>query len=807
MKKNLKALVQDSAPEVLSVIPTMDIVVFPRMIVPLLVLDERIIKGIQQSVDDDSKKVFLIASRKQSHNHQGAIGTKDLYEVGTIGTIMRLIKIPEGGIKILIQGVDKGVVSSISADQELLTASVHRISLQDNLDTPEINAVIKNIKAISESMSIAGQSLSPDFHLILSKMHDPEKIAEFILSHLTLNVEAAQELLETTSFIEFLEGLYLFISQEIEVNQTQERIKNSTRDSMNKSQKEFYLREQLRAIKKELGEEETHEVDKIRQKLATLPMTEEARAEVNRQVNRLEKTSPDSMEAAVLRNYLDLALSLPWGITTEDNLDLANAQRVLDEDHYGLKDIKDRILDFISIKKLKKDGYAPILCFAGPPGTGKTSLGKSIARALGREYYRVSLGGVKDEAEIRGHRRTYVGAMPGRFIQGMRKTGSANPVIIIDELDKIGADFRGDPSAAMLEILDPQQNKTFYDNYLGIPFDLSQVLFIATANSLESLSEPLRDRMEIINLSGYTSEEKCEIAKRHLTKRAVHESGLQDEQFNLEEDTFLDIVTSYTREAGVRELDRMLKKLCSKIARNFVEKNTVEGITKENLEAYLGPRRYIDDECDRRSLVGITNGLAWTSVGGEILKIEAITMPGKGRLLLTGQLGDVMKESAQAAMSYACAHSSEFNIDPKLFTDYDMHIHVPAGAIPKDGPSAGITMLTSILSVLTKLPINADYAMTGELNLRGDVMRIGGIKEKILAAKRNKISNVILPLKNKSDITGIEEITHGVQLIWVNHANEVFEHVLMGIETMTAQPVVAEPVTADQGIAESAAIV
>lgn len=779
MKKNLKASAHEHAPEILPVIPTMDIVVFPRMIVPLLVLDERIIKGIQKSIDDDTKKVFLIASRKQSHNHQGTIGTKDLYEVGTIGSIMRLIRIPEGGIKILVQGIDKGMVSSISADQELLNATVHRIALQENLDTIEINAIIKNIKAISETMSLSGQSLSPDFHLILSKMHDPEKIAEFILSHLTLNVEAAQSLLETPTFLEFLEQLYLLISQEIEVNQTQERIKSNTRDSMNKSQKEFYLREQLKAIKKELGEEDTLEIDKIRTKLEALSLPEEARTEISRQIHRLEKTSPDSMEAAVLRNYLDLALSLPWGITTQDNLDLAHAQKVLDDDHHGLKEIKDRILDFISIKKLKKDGYAPILCFAGPPGTGKTSLGKSIARALGREYYRVSLGGVKDEAEIRGHRRTYVGAMPGRFIQGMRKVGSSNPVIIIDELDKIGADFRGDPSAAMLEILDPQQNKTFYDNYLGITFDFSQALFIATANTIENLSEPLRDRMEVIHLSGYTSEEKREIAKKHLIPRAISESGLQEEQLPLSQEVILDIINSYTKEAGVRELDRTFKKICSKIARIFVEKNSIEYITKENIEQYLGPRKYVDDEFDHRALVGITNGLAWTSVGGELLKIEAITMPGKGRLLLTGQLGDVMKESAQAAMSYACAHAKEFNIDPKMFTEYDVHIHVPAGAIPKDGPSAGITMLTSILSALTQRPINAEYAMTGELNLRGDVMRIGGVKEKILAAKRNHITHIILPYKNKSDIAGLDEIVKDINLIWVNHANEVLQCVLM----------------------------
>ncbi len=786
MKKNLRQSNSDTTPEILPVIPTIDIVVFPRMIVPLLVLDERIIKGIQKSIDQENKKVFLIASRKQSPNSHGAIGTKDLYEVGTVGSIMRLIRIPEGGIKILVQGIEKGFVSEMSVDEELLTAKVHIFDQHHSEDTLEINALIKNIKSVSEKMALSGHSLSPDFHLIISKMHDPEKIAEFILSHLTLNVETAQKLLELESFEAFLEELYLLISQEVEVSQTQERIKNSTRESMNKSQKEFFLREQLKAIKKELGDEETQEIDKIREKLERLSLAEEAHTEINRQINRLEKTSPDSMEAAVLRNYLDLALSLPWNIHTQDNLDLTHAKQVLDEDHYGLKEVKDRILDFISIKKLKKDGFAPILCFAGPPGTGKTSLGKSIARALSRKYYRVSLGGVKDEAEIRGHRRTYVGAMPGRFIQGVRKAGSSNPLIIIDELDKIGADFRGDPSAAMLEILDPQQNKNFYDNYLGIPFDFSQVLFIATANNIENLSEPLRDRMEIIQLSGYTNEEKKEIAKTHLWPRALHESGLNKTSLHLSDHLLLELINSYTREAGVRDIDRLLKKICAKTARIFVEKNIIEPITSENLELYLGPRKFIDDEYDHRALVGITNGLAWTSVGGEMLKIEAITMPGKGRLLLTGHLGDIMKESAQAALSYACAHAQEFNIEPKMFTEYDIHIHVPAGAIPKDGPSAGITMLTSILSALTQRPINAEYAMTGELNLRGDVMRIGGIKEKILAAKRNHITHIILPQKNKSDLAGLEDITQDIQLIWVSHANEVLHHVLMPQELKKA---------------------
>lgn len=766
-------------PDILPIIPTMDVVVFPHMIVPLLVLDERIAKGINNALESESKMILLLASRKQSHNHQGAIGTKDLYSVGTVASIMRIIKIPEGGIKILVQGHCKARVKDVIADDDVLCARTSLIDFKPQEPSTEIAAQIKNIKIIVEKMAASGQSLSPDFHIILSKMSDPEKIADFIISHLTLTVEQSQMLLEQESYAQFLEQLYQLLSKEIEVTEAQERIKNRARESMNKSQKEFYLREQLKAIKKELGEEEGDDIEKFKIKVAELDLPEEASIEINRQINRLEKTSPDSMEAAVLRNYLDCALNLPWTYQTEDNLDLKNARAVLDADHHGMNDVKERILDFISIKTLKKDGHAPILCLFGPPGTGKTSLGASIAKSLGREYFRVSLGGVKDEAEIRGHRRTYVGAMPGRFIQGLRKAKSKNPVIIIDELDKIGADFRGDPSAAMLEVLDPQQNKTFYDNYLGIPFDLSNAMFIATANAIDTISAPLRDRMEIIQLSGYTLEEKKEIAKRHLIKQAAHAAGLEENQFVLSEDIIESIVADYTREAGVRDLERTLKKLCSKAARIFVEEKTVPTFTQENIEKHLGPRKFVDDEHDSCHKVGICNGLAWTTHGGELLKIEAVVMKGKGQLILTGQLGDVMKESAQAALSYARTHATEFNIDPKMFSEYDIHVHAPAGAVPKDGPSAGITMLTSLVSALTQRPINAEYAMTGEINLHGNVMPIGGLKEKILAAKRNKINKVIMPQKNKRDLMGIEDLFEGMQLIWVEHADEILPHVLM----------------------------
>lgn len=777
MKTVLNKDMHEHIPEMLPVIPTMDVVVFPHMIVPLLVLDEKIIKGINQSLQE-TKLVLLLAAKKQPDSEEG-IATKDLYSIGTVASIMRLIKIPEGGIKILVQGICKAEAQNIMACEDSLNATIIKLDNCSSDNKEAVQAHVKNIKLLAEKMAISGNAFSPDFHIILSKMQDPEKIADFILSHLNLAVDHAQALLETNDQAELLEVLYRHLAKEMEVADMQEKIRNNARDSMNKAQKEFYLREQMRAIKKELGEDDIEELEALREKLDCLEAPEEVKVEVRRNLNRLEKTSPDSMEATVTRNYLEWIFSLPWNKFSIDNLDIEHAKKVLDEDHYGLKEIKDRILDFISIRKLKTDGYPPILCFVGPPGIGKTSLGSSIARALGRSYARISLGGVKDEAEIRGHRRTYVGAMPGRFIQAIKKSGSCNPVMVIDELDKIGSDFRGDPSAAMLEVLDPQQNKTFYDNYLGIPFDLSQVMFIATANSLETISEPLRDRMEIIDVSGYTHEEKLNIARKYLLPRAIATSGLQEKDICIPDEILTDVIINYTKESGVRQLERLIKKLCSKAARILVEtgKNTL--FTSDNLPLFLGPRKYTDDELCQDDQIGISNGLAWTPCGGEMIKIEAVLMPGKGKLILTGQLGDVMKESAQAALSYSKAHAQEFEIGPKMFTNYDIHIHVPAGAVPKDGPSAGITMLTAILSVLTQRPINAQFAMTGELNLQGHVMPIGGVKEKILAAKRNKVDNVIIPHKNKHDLLGLEELLEGVNVILVSHAGEVLQKVLM----------------------------
>lgn len=777
MKTFVTKTAKETIPEILPVIPTMDVVVFPHMLVPLLVLDEKIITGIHKSLEQ-SKLVLLLVAKRQVDEH-GAIGTKDLYETGTVASIMRLIKIPEGGVKILVQGIAKARAIDIAAEADGLYARLDVLDETSANNNDEISAQVNTIKNLAEKMSSSGHSFSPDFHVILSKMQDPEKIADFILSHITLTVEQAQGLLEKESLQELLDGIYKQLNKEVKIAEIQEKIRTDARESMNKSQKEFYLREQLRAIKKELGEDDAEEVDAMREKLAGLQLSESTHKEIQRQLSRLERTAPDSMEAAVIRNHLEWVFALPWNKETEDNLDLEHAKEVLEDEHHGLKEIKDRILDFLSVRILKKDGLSPILCLVGPPGTGKTSLGKSIAKSLGREYVRISLGGVKDEAEIRGHRRTYVGAMPGRFIQALRKAQSKNPVIIIDELDKIGVDFRGDPSAAMLEVLDPQQNQSFYDNYLGLPFDLSKVMFIATANSLDTISVPLRDRMEIIDLSGYTIEEKLGIAQKHLIPKALLDSGLDQKTIKFNKELITDIIVNYTRESGVRQCERLIRKLCSKTARALVENKKTLVLSTKNLDTYLGPRKFLEEKVSLIDQIGITNGLAWTSYGGEMLKIEAILMPGKGKLLLTGQLGDVMKESAQAALSYARAHAKEFGIDNRIFTSNDLHIHVPAGATPKDGPSAGITMLTSILSALTGRPINARYAMTGELNLRGEVMAIGGVKEKILAAKRNKVSSVIFPMENKHDLVGMEDIAKDINVVWVKYAHEVMQHVLL----------------------------
>lgn len=767
-------------PPILPVIPTIDVVVFPHMVVPLLVLDEKIIKGIEATGEENKKVLLLAANQHEMGDMQGPISINDLYKVGTVANIMRIMNLPEGGVKILIQGLVKAKVKEILSDETSLHADIMVIHEPEDVDPLFIEKQIKNILQLVEKIAATGRIFGPDFQVILAQIQDPERIADFILSHLNLSVHEAQNLLEKESVAELLGGIQEYLQHEAEVTSVQERIRIETRDSINRSQREYYLREQMKAIQKELGDEGESEIGDLRRKANDLPMPQEARTEALKQIKRLEKTAPDSMEATVLRNHLEWLLGMPWGVYTKDNTDLTHAKNILDNHHFGLEEIKDRILDFLSVRSLKEDSAVPIVCFAGPPGVGKTSLGKSIAECLGRNYFRISLGGVYDESEIRGHRRTYVGALPGRFIQAVRKAGSMNPIIIIDEIDKIGSSNRGDPSAALLEVLDPEQNNTFYDNYLGVHFDLSKCMFIATANDLSAIPGPLRDRMEVIQLAGYTLDEKIEIARSHLVQEAVEKSGLGNQSIAIDRSIIEELISGYTRESGVRDLERQIQKLCSKYARKLVEKHENVVFTKENLPDFLGPRKIPFEILSKKHKVGVTNGLAWTPYGGEVLQVEAIMVPGNGKLILTGQLGEVMKESAQAALSFAKSHAPQFHIDKSKFNEFDLHIHLPAGGIPKDGPSAGITLLSSVLSVLTGRPINSSYAMTGELSLQGSVLPIGGVKEKILAAKQNLLSNVILPKRNELDLYGIDKKLFGnLNLILVEEAEEVLDYVLL----------------------------
>lgn len=768
-----------------AVIPTIDVVVFPHQVVPLLVLDEKIIRGVEFA-QSTSHKILLLAAKQYSEHYQGPIGIQDLYKVGTVSTIMRVMNLPEGGIKILTQGLYRVIVEEIISDQDQLHAAISPLSkLDTSYDADLAQKQMIQLMSTIERLSSSGRIFSPDFHIIVNQIQDPEKIADFILSHLNLNVTVAQELLEKENFNDQLEGLHAYLNQELELSTTQEKIKTDARESINRSQREYYLREQIKAIQRELGEDCDTETEDLRKKLYELPLNEEAKTEAVRQFKRLEKTSPDSMEASVIRTHLEWLLGMPWGVYTKDNHDIKHAKDILESHHYGLREVKDRILDYLSIRFLKEDCHSPILCLAGPPGVGKTSLGASIAASLGRKFFRISLGGVYDESEIRGHRRTYVGALPGRFIQAIKKAGSCNPVIIIDEVDKVGMSNRGDPSAALLEVLDPEQNSSFYDNYLGVHFDLSKVMFITTANDLSTIPGPLRDRMEIINVSGYTHHEKAAIARNHLIPRALKQCGLENKGLELTDEMISEIIAGYTREAGVRELDRQILKLCSKYARSLVENNTTLTFKVEELNKQLGPRRISQEQYLKSNKIGVSNGLAWTPMGGEILQVEAVLMPGSGKLLLTGQLGDIMKESAQAAVTYAKSHAQLFGIRQEMFSEYDIHIHLPAGAIPKDGPSAGITLLTSALSAYTQRSIDSSYAMTGELNLQGSVLPIGGLKEKILAAKQNGFSHVIIPKLNEKDMEEIEEIRDGLDIILVDTVEQVLERVLMPAQQLS----------------------
>ncbi|HLD74979.1 MAG TPA: endopeptidase La, partial [Bdellovibrionota bacterium] len=710
-------------------------------------------------------------------------GPSRIYKTGTIAIVMRMRKHPDGKIKILIQGLQKAKVLNYVETSPFLKVKIQKIEPSTAKSTPETEALVRNIKESLEQIISMGRALSPDMLMVLEDVDEPDRIADLIASNLNLKVEEAQGILEAENVDEKLKKINVLLTKELEVLAMQSRIKSQARDEMTRNQKEYFLREQMRAIRHELGDagEDIDEMEELRNKIEAANMPEDAKKESLKQLNRLEKMHPEATEASMVRGYLDWLLDVPWSQTTKDNLDIKQAKEILDEDHFDLTKIKERILEFLAVRKLKKKSKGPILCFVGPPGVGKTSLGKSIARAMGRKFVRMSLGGMKDEAEIRGNRRTYVGALPGRIIQGLKQAGTNNPVFMLDEVDKLGSDFRGDPSSALLEVLDPEQNHAFVDHYLNLAYDLSNVMFIATANMMDTIPPALRDRMEVIRLAGYTEEEKLEITKRYLVTKQMEENGIKKEQIEFTDNCVRKIISQYTREAGLRNLEREVASICRKIARKLAEgEKNKQVISSQELHKYLGPAKFLREDEQQRDEVGIATGLAWTEVGGEILYVEASKMRGKGVLTLTGQLGDVMKESAQAAMSYTRAHTQKLHIDEKFFDKNEIHVHVPAGAIPKDGPSAGVTMFTSIVSLLTGKPVRKDVAMTGEITLTGKVLPIGGVKEKALAAARQKIKTLILPYKNKKDLFEIpENIRRKMKFVFAKTVDDVLETALV----------------------------
>ena len=769
---------QLKVPESLPVLPLRDLVVYPFIIVPLSVSRERSIKAVEKALSDN--RMILLVAQKESETEEP--GEKDLHTVGTVGVIMRMLKLPDSRIRVLVQGVCRARVEGYQKKEPYLEAKIQRIHEPQAEGSLEVEALLRSTKKALERAVSLGKAISSEVMVIAGNLEEPGRLADLVASNLDLKVEDAQGLLKVIDPVQRLRRTYELLNREIELLNMQQEINTHAREEIDKSQREYFLRQQLKAIQSELGEgnDLSEEVEAFREKTKKARMPKKVNDEVERQIGKLERMHPDSAETATLRNYLDWMVNLPWSTQTKDALDLKKAQEILDTDHYGLESIKERIVEYLAVRKLKKKMRGPILCFVGPPGVGKTSLGRSIARALGRKFVRISLGGVRDEAEIRGHRRTYVGSMPGRIIQGISQAGSNNPVFMLDEVDKIGADYRGDPSAALLEVLDPEQNYSFRDHYLNVPFDLSNVMFVATANLLDPIQPAFRDRMEVITLSGYTEEEKVEIARRHLIPKQIDENGLRADQLTLNERAILTVIQKYTREAGLRNLEREFAKMFRKIARRVAEGDAGPfNLTPKTTEGLLGVPRVTPEMTLQRDQIGVATGLAWTAAGGEILFVEATTMPGRGRLILTGHLGAVMKESAQAALSYARSRAADFGLNVNAFGELDVHVHVPEGAIPKDGPSAGITMATAILSVLTGRPVRRHIAMTGEITLRGNVLPIGGVKEKVLAARRAEASTVILPEANRRNLEDVPKLFRkGLHFVFVSDVHQVLQEAL-----------------------------
>jgi len=765
-----------SVPTTLPMIPVRDLVVFPYMILPLVVARDSSIKAVDEALN--RKNYIFLSTQKDiaEENPQ----PNSIYSTGTIARIARMRKLSDGRVKILVEGICKAVITDFNQLNNFFEVNVKLLEEQaDNFSQIEFDAMSRTAKESIEKIIALGRTVSPDILLQIDDVKDPGKLSDLIASQLGLKVHDAQKVLETTHVKERLKFVNELLTAELEVLQMQRKIRGNNKDDMNKTQREYFLREQMKAIKSELGENDSksEEMDELKDKLTKAGMPASVEAEALKQLGRLERMHPDASEASMLRTYLDCLIDLPWNKRSEEKIDLAYAKMVLDDDHYDLQKAKDRVLEFLAVKKLKNSLRGPILCFTGPPGVGKTSLGKSIAKAMGREYFRISLGGVKDEAEIRGHRRTYVGAMPGKIIQALRQVKTNNPVIVLDEIDKLGSDFRGDPSAAMLEVLDPEQNATFRDNYLNVDFDLSNALFIATSNVLENIPAALRDRMEVIAIPGYTENDKLIITKKHLIDRQVELNGITKENIQFTDSGIKYLIAHYTREAGLRNLEREVGSVCRKVAKMVVLGETsFYEINEKNVPLLLGPPKYLREEKNENSSVGVVTGLAWTQAGGEVLFVEALKYKGQGRLTLTGQLGDVMKESAHAAMAYARAHAEDLGIPHDFFEKWDIHVHLPAGAIPKDGPSAGVTLSTALVSLMTDVNVRHDVAMTGEVTLQGKVLPVGGIREKCLAALNQGVTNLIIPAANEKDLSDIpNEFREKMSFVLVDSVDQVFE--------------------------------
>ena len=753
-----------------------DIVIFPHMIVPLFVGREKSVKALDKAMGGD-KKIVLLTQKDPSLD---APLPEELYTTGTIGNVVQLLRLPDGTVKALVEGVERVKIKKFVENEAFYEAETEVV--QDKVNEKEdVQAFVRSLISQFEEYVRLNKKIPPEIMLSIAQIDDASKLADVIASHLSLKISERQDLLETADVLARVEKLYGLMEAEKDVLQVEKKIRRRVKKQMEKTQRDYYLNEQMKAIQKELGDDDgSAEYDELEAKIKKAKMSAEANAKALSELKKLRHMSPMSSEATVIRNYLDWLIDLPWGKTAKIRTDLAAAEKILDEDHYGLEKVKERILEYLAVQKKTKAVKGPILCLVGPPGVGKTSLGESIARATGRKFVRASLGGMRDEAEIRGHRRTYVGALPGKIIQSMKKVKTRNPLFLLDEIDKLGADWRGDPSSALLEVLDPAQNSTFSDHYLEVDYDLSDVMFITTANSLK-MPRPLLDRMEIIRIAGYTEDEKVEIAKRHLIKKQREAAGLKENEWSITDGALRQLIRLYTREAGVRSLDRALAGLARKATKELMtsDKKKSVTVTEKNLKKYAGVPVYTFGVAEKQDLVGVTTGLAWTEVGGEILSIEAVTMPGHGRVIQTGQLGDVMKESISAARSYVRSHAVQFGIRPDLFDKRDIHIHVPEGATPKDGPSAGIAMCTSLVSAMTGIPVSKDIAMTGEITLLGRVLPIGGLKEKLLAALRAGIKTVLIPFDNQKDLEEIpDNVKRGLNLIPVSTAEEVLKHAL-----------------------------